>query len=442
MNKLTPWLLMAGLGVSSMTPLAQACSALAGTEPTPLLERVTLADQVFSGEVVEIQDGVAVIAVDTYFKGTGEDSTSIVDLYTNSCSTFPEVGETQVFFAMTDLEGQLLGQYDSIYGATVPADEATLQLLSQSAAVDTQLQALDLACTASFDGETLHIPCLKLVGSEEAFMADLTLNPMQAENAASNATIKFSVQSLTPLTEVYGDPMSEDGSELSEVPSDVLVFEPTIETVQVMQTESVPPQAFIEVSGYLNDGCGELRSLTLELQQDNTFMFSLQAERPNDPELSCTQALVPFTVGQRLDMTDLDSGTYTVQVNEMSETFTWESVIVDPVTSEPLIQDAVVEELTLLQAESFPPQIFMVVSGYLRNGCEALMPLSLAGQADNTFSYQLQTTQPTGPTFVACTEALVPYEIREKVNTTDLEDGTYTVDVNGVTASFEWDIVQ
>ena len=62
MNKLTPWLLMAGLGVGSMTPLAQACSALAGTEPTPLLERITLADQVFSGQVVDVQDGMAVIA--------------------------------------------------------------------------------------------------------------------------------------------------------------------------------------------------------------------------------------------------------------------------------------------------------------------------------------------------------------------------------------------
>lgn len=440
MNKLTPWLLMAGLGVSSLTPLAHACSALADTKPTPLLERVTLADQVFSGKVVEVQDGMAVIAVDTYFKGSGEDSTTIMDLYTNSCSTFPEVGETQVFFAVAGLEEQLLGQYDSIYGATVPADEATIQLLSQSAAVDTQLQALDLACTASFDGETLHIPCLKLVGSDDAFMADLTLNPMQAENASSKATIKFTVQNLMPLTEVYGEP--EDDSDFSEMPSEVIVFKPTIESVQVMQTTSMPPQVSVSVSGYLSDGCGKLRPLTLELQQDNSFMFSLQAEQPNDPELSCTQALVPFTVNQKLDMAGLDTGTYTVQVNEMSETFTWDSVIVDPVPSEPLIQEAVVEDVSLLQAESFPPQIFMVVSGYLRNGCEALMPLSLESQANNTFSYQLQTTQPTGPTFVACTEALVPYEIREKVDTSDLADGTYTVDVNGVTASFEWDIVQ
>lgn len=441
MKNITPWLLIAGLGVCTITPLAHACSALAGTQPTPLLERITLADQVFSGQVVDIQNGAAVVSVDAYYKGTGEDSTTIVDLYMNSCSTFPEVGEAQIFFVMTDTDGQLWGQYDSIYGATVPANEETMLLLTQSATVDTELQRLDIDCAASFDGETLHIPCLKLIGSTDAFMANLVLNMAQKENVAASAeTINFSVQNLVPLSQLYGE-MGEDTG-LSEIPSEVLTHDAMIESVQIKQTKSIPPQVSVEVSGFLRNGCESLRPLTLELQQDNSFLFSLQAEQPNDPEMGCTLALVPFNVSERLDMANLDSGTYTVQVNEMKAEFMWNRVVLDPVPAEPLVQDAVVEKLTLLQAESFPPQIFMVVSGYLRNGCEALMPLTLESQTDNGFLYQLQTTQPTGPTLVACTEALIPYEIREKVDTTGLADGTYTIDVNGVTASFDWQIGQ
>lgn len=102
-------------------------------------------------------------------------------------------------------------------------------------------------------------------------------------------------------------------------PTGMLIGEATVESLDILILESFPVQVNVHVSGYLGDGCTELGAIDTERVGD-TFNVTIHTQRPADA--ICTQQLVGFEETIPLDVLGLEAGTYTVDVNGVTGTFT------------------------------------------------------------------------------------------------------------------------
>lgn len=94
---------------------------------------------------------------------------------------------------------------------------------------------------------------------------------------------------------------------------------------------------------------------------------------------------------------------------------------------------ATVENVDLLILESFPVQVNAHVQGWLGDGCTELAPYEVVREG-NTFRLTLTTTRPAE---AVCTLQLIELDETIALDVAGLPKGTYTVDVNGVTETFE-----
>ena len=94
---------------------------------------------------------------------------------------------------------------------------------------------------------------------------------------------------------------------------------------------------------------------------------------------------------------------------------------------------APVENIAILILESFPVQINVVARGNLPDGCTTINEV-IQERDGSTFRVTITTIRPVG---MVCTEALVPFEKVIALEVYGLPAGVYTVDVNGVTGTFE-----
>ena len=137
-------------------------------------------------------------------------------------------------------------------------------------------------------------------------------------------------------TQDPNEPVSSDDPAPTEEPivestGEVIIGEATVESMEVLILESFPVQVNVQVSGYLGDGCTELGAIDTE-RVDDTFNVTVHTERPADA--ICTQQLVAFEETISLDVQGLEAGTYTVDVNGVTGTFTLDvdnAPIEDPV---------------------------------------------------------------------------------------------------------------
>lgn len=128
-------------------------------------------------------------------------------------------------------------------------------------------------------------------------------------------------------------------------PEKVIKAEATVDSIGVMILESFPVQVHVNVSGYLGDGCTTLGDITT-IQEGDTFLVTILSERPADA--LCTQQLVNFEENVALDVAGLAAGTYTVDVNGVSDTFTLD---VDNVPQLPGTEQGSLSELGLPDEE-------------------------------------------------------------------------------------------
>ncbi len=94
---------------------------------------------------------------------------------------------------------------------------------------------------------------------------------------------------------------------------------------------------------------------------------------------------------------------------------------------------AVVESTEILLLESFPVQIHVVAKGYLPDGCTEIDRVEKERDG-NTFTVTITTKRPKD---MMCTQAIVPYEKVVPLDVYGLKAGTYDVNVNTATDSFE-----
>jgi inhibitor of cysteine peptidase len=99
----------------------------------------------------------------------------------------------------------------------------------------------------------------------------------------------------------------------------------------------------------------------------------------------------------------------------------------DVIRGEPMVESVDVQIL-----ESFPVQVQAVVRGNLADGCTALDEVTTTREG-NLFRIRLTSVRPAD---AVCTLALVPFEEVVSLDVLGLPAGEYTVDANGVTATF------
>jgi len=99
--------------------------------------------------------------------------------------------------------------------------------------------------------------------------------------------------------------------------------EADVEEVEILMMESFPVQVAVVARGNLRDGCTEIDEVQTNYD-DESKTFSVDITTVRDPEAVCTQALVPFEERIDLDVRGLSAGTYTVDVNGVRETFTFD----------------------------------------------------------------------------------------------------------------------
>lgn len=94
---------------------------------------------------------------------------------------------------------------------------------------------------------------------------------------------------------------------------------------------------------------------------------------------------------------------------------------------------ATVENIQIMTLESFPVQIHVIAKGYLPDGCTEVDKVTIEREG-NTFTVNISTKRPKD---AICTQEIVPFNETTPLDVQGLKAGNYTVNVNGVTESFE-----
>ncbi len=237
------------------------------------------------------------------------------------------------------------------------------------------------------------------------------------------------VPTATPVPKRVGEslpPTSEPASQ------DPVELDAIVDQVDILLKESYPVQVDLVISGHLPDSCSELERITQELDGDR-IIVRVVAARPADAV--CTQALEPFETTYPLDLSELEPGTYIVDVNGVETELVWEGAMVGPQVGEYIYGDALVDTFQVQIMESMPVQIALVIEGNFRDGCTELSEITQEVRGDRIV-IQVRTQRPKD---AMCTQALVPFSERYRLDLTDIEPGTYTLEVNGITETLELD---
>ncbi|MBA7498083.1 hypothetical protein ES704_00817 [subsurface metagenome] len=96
---------------------------------------------------------------------------------------------------------------------------------------------------------------------------------------------------------------------------------------------------------------------------------------------------------------------------------------------------ASVDEIDIFILESFPVQVQVIASGNLPDPCTEISEVLQEREGD-TFFITIKTYRPPG----FCIQVLAPFEEIIPLEVYELPAGTYTVDVNGIQATFDLEI--
>ncbi len=94
-----------------------------------------------------------------------------------------------------------------------------------------------------------------------------------------------------------------------------------VEEIEILVMESFPVQVTLVARGHLRDGCTAIDEIRRSFDTEtDTFVIEITTVRPTDT--ICAQVLEPFEERVSLDVYGRPAGTYTVDVNGVSDTFT------------------------------------------------------------------------------------------------------------------------
>lgn len=158
----------------------------------------------------------------------------------------------------------------------------------------------------------------------------------EAPTAAATAEVPdATVPAVTPVVTVVSDP---------EIVLTPALLPATIDSVELAVERS---EIIVLVNGSLADGCTSIAQIDQSINSE-TGTLSVMVLTERDSEAVCTQAIVPFEEIVRFDRTDLSSGSYTVDVNGITESF----AIVSENAS---LAVTIADEEAVVTGSDFPP---------------------------------------------------------------------------------------
>lgn len=263
----------------------------------------------------------------------------------------------------------------------------------------------------------------------------LSLMAVLALNACAPAVIVSSSGEQTePVVETLPAPVEEDepasvgGAETSGY---------TALAVQDVTVEIGPAAAKLAnvlVNFDLPDSCAQIEHV--RTVQDGATFFITLGTTPSDVE-GCIQDTLPQRVTVPLNITDLPVGDYEVDVNGVRAPFsvTDSESTGDLRTAEmPNYLDEVgVSEVSIVNGVGSPLPLHAVVMATLPKHCGQLGEVQMTREG-NTFFVRLIAELPAQ---TECNNDSLPLRLELPLNIAGLAEGTYEVNVNGTTTTFD-----
>lgn len=207
----------------------------------------------------------------------------------------------------------------------------------------------------------------------------------------------------------------------------------TVDKVAVEIGVGSPIPVHAIVSGSLPDVCSQVEHT--EIVQDGTnFNISLFATpRMQD----CLQDTLPFKMSIPLNVIGLPGGLYSVTVNGARAEFRLDREITGtslPTGGTPILRDDIqVDSVNIEYGVGSPIPVHAIVSANLPSACAQLGEVRVHRDG-TTFFVRLVAYLPDQ---ADCNEDRIPVRLEVPLNIVNLPEGPYTVNANGVTASFD-----
>jgi len=243
---------------------------------------------------------------------------------------------------------------------------------------------------------------------------------------------------LTTIVSVSG----EQPAPVEEVESWNSNYQPiTIYSVEIEVGVGSPIPVHVIVDGDLPDPCSQVEYT--EIKQDGSNFIITLCATPDigGPAMDgCIKDTLPFTMSIPLNVVDLPAGSYTVTVNGTRADFkldTANSASTLRTADMPIIKDDIqVDTVSIDHGVGSPIPVHAVISANLPNSCAQLGEVRLHRDGYNFFIRLVADF----PAQTDCNPDALPFRLEVPLNVVGLEEGPYTVTVNGTSTSFDFPI--
>ncbi|HEY3475216.1 MAG TPA: hypothetical protein VGK56_11445, partial [Anaerolineales bacterium] len=188
------------------------------------------------------------------------------------------------------------------------------------------------------------------------------------------------------------------------------------------------------VTGNLPDTCAQIE-LVQQKQEGSSFEITISTV-PSNAE-GCSQDTLPFRIVIPLNITNLPAGAYSVEVNGVPADFQLETG--NTTSSQPAADTVVrkddiqVDSVNVEIGVGSPIPVHAVVALSLPSSCAQLGEIRLHREGTTFFIRLIADIAERAD----CRADSIPFRLEIPLNIVNLPEGSYEVNVTGVTASFD-----
>lgn len=242
---------------------------------------------------------------------------------------------------------------------------------------------------------------------------------------------------VDPDSPVSSDDTPAPTEESDSSNGNTVTGEAVVESIDVLTLESFPVQIHAVVRGTVGDGCTELGMISTR-QEDDTFFITIPTTR--DADAVCDSIAKTFEETIPLDVVGLSAGTYTVEANGVSSTFTLamdNGSVVE--TIEPDSTDQMMSKYTYGLANVTGAEIYVksngievFIVGWLPNPCVELFNI----KEEQSGSLIKLTVETRTDTEMMCIQVIEDFSTTYTLEKTPAS-GHYTVMINDHSVEFD-----
>lgn len=217
----------------------------------------------------------------------------------------------------------------------------------------------------------------------------------------------------------------------SKEPVEEITNEAVIERVDIDVQGETPKQVIANVVGALPDSCARINQIS-PVKEASKIVVKISTIRTSG--IDCDKNPVPFSENVTLPVFNLPAGVYQVITqgsNEIAGSF--EFLEDNTLQSGTVSSDATIEKIDIKLIEDQPTKAAVTITGTLKDPCTSLEDIEQDFD-DDTFTMIVITAREAHT--MCNSQARVPFEEVIELDISDLEPGTYNVDVQGIIGTF------